>query len=128
MKTLSLKQPFAELILMGRKTIELRKWNTKFRGEFLIHASKVPDSVSMKKFGFADLPVGGIVGKACLRDVKKYGSEEEFEEDKDGHLASSDWGQYGFILDDVRRVEKIDVNGMLGFWNYEGEVKLKRAS
>jgi predicted transcriptional regulator len=29
MKVLSLKQPFAELILQGRKAIELRKWNTK---------------------------------------------------------------------------------------------------
>jgi hypothetical protein len=40
MKCLSLKQPFAELLVSGKKTIELRKWNTKFRGKFLIHASK----------------------------------------------------------------------------------------
>ncbi len=47
MKVLSLKQPFAELILSGKKTIELRKWNTKFRGEFLIHSSKIPDKKAM---------------------------------------------------------------------------------
>ena len=35
--------PFADLIIQGKKTIELRKWNTKFRGEFLIHASKKLD-------------------------------------------------------------------------------------
>ena len=40
MKCLSLRQPFAKLIISGKKTIELRKWNTKFRGEFLVHASK----------------------------------------------------------------------------------------
>ena len=40
MKCLSLKQPFADLLVSGKKTIELRKWNTKFRGKFLIHASK----------------------------------------------------------------------------------------
>ena len=40
MKCLSVCQPFAELIVQGKKTIELRKWNTKFRGEFLIHAAK----------------------------------------------------------------------------------------
>ena len=45
MKTLSLKQPFAELILQGRKTIELRRWNTNLRGDFLIHASKNPDHI-----------------------------------------------------------------------------------
>ena len=40
MKCLSICQPFAELIVQGKKTIELRKWNTKFRGEFLVHAAK----------------------------------------------------------------------------------------
>jgi len=34
MKCLSLKQPFADLLALGEKTIELRKWNTKFREEF----------------------------------------------------------------------------------------------
>ena len=38
MKCLSVSQPYADLIIHGRKTIELRKWNTRFRGEFLIHA------------------------------------------------------------------------------------------
>ncbi len=52
MKALSLKQPFTELILQGRKTIELRKWNTKFRGNFLIHSSKIPDIKNMKKFKY----------------------------------------------------------------------------
>ncbi len=33
-KCLSLKQPYAELTVSGKKTIELRTWNTKFRGEF----------------------------------------------------------------------------------------------
>ena len=40
MKCLSVCQPFAELIVQGKKTVELRKWNTKFRGEFLVHAAK----------------------------------------------------------------------------------------
>ena len=36
MKCLSLKQPFAELLAIGEKIVELRKWNTKFRANFLI--------------------------------------------------------------------------------------------
>jgi predicted transcriptional regulator len=122
MKALSLKQPFAELILQGRKTIELRKWNTKFRGEFLIHASKSPASEFMNKFGFEEnsLPTGAILGKAKLVDVKHYDNEEEFKKDKDKHLASSDWGQYGFILKDVKRFDKpIQAKGSLNFWNFE---------
>jgi hypothetical protein len=120
MKVLSLKQPFAELVISGRKTIELRKWNTKFRGEFLIHASKNPDKSAMKKFGFVDLPCGFIVGKAKLVDVKNYKTQEEHKKDKDKHLADVDWGSYGFVLEDATRLDSIiSANGKLGFWEYE---------
>ena len=40
MKCLSVCQPFAELIVQGKKTIELRNGITRFRGEFLVHAAK----------------------------------------------------------------------------------------
>ncbi|MEN7982099.1 MAG: ASCH domain-containing protein [Nanoarchaeota archaeon] len=120
MKVLSLKQPFAELVVSGKKTIELRKWNTKFRGEFLIHASKIPNKNAMKKFGFNELPCGFIVGKAKLVDAKKYENKEEHKEDKNKHLADSDWGKYGFILENAERLKKsIPTKGMLGFWNFE---------
>ena len=124
MKTLSLKQPFAELILQGRKKIELRKWNTKFRGNFLIHASKIPDKKSMINFGFdkVNLPSGQIVGMANLVDVKKYNNEIEFDNDKDLHLASKEWGSYGFILRDIKRINPIQCNGKLGFWEFNGKI------
>lgn len=123
MKALSLKQPFAELILQKRKVIELRKWNTKFRGEFLIHSSKIPDKKSMKEFGFKKLSCGFILGKAKLISVKKYQNKEEFKKDKDKHLASEEWGQYGFILKNIKRIKPISAKGKLGFWNF----KLKNA-
>lgn len=40
MKALSLKQPYANLIAQGKKTIETRKWSTKYRGDIVICASK----------------------------------------------------------------------------------------
>ena len=119
MKALSLKQPFAELVVSGKKTIELRRWNTKFRGKFFVHASKKPDESSMKKFGFLGLPTGKIVGEAELIDVKIYESEEEHMEDKKKHLADSFWGKYGFILKNARRLDGPFVNGKLNFWNFE---------
>lgn len=39
---LSLKQPWANLIRDGRKTIETRTWSTPFRGDLLLCASKQP--------------------------------------------------------------------------------------
>ncbi len=119
MKALSIKQPFAELILQGKKKIELRKWNTFFRGGFLIHASKVPDKEVMKKFGFKKLSCGCVVGKAKLIDVKKYNNEEEHNKDKNLHLASSKWGNYGFVLGDVKRIKEIPCKGNLGFWDFK---------
>ncbi len=123
MKALSLKQPFAELIIQGRKKIELRKWNTKFRGEFLIHASKKPDEDAMKKFGFENLSCGVIIGKVNLIDVKKYEDKKEHEKDRNLHLASDFWGNYGFILKDAQRIHEIPCKGNLGFWNFHGELK-----
>lgn len=121
MKTLSLKQPFAELIISGKKTIELRNWNTNFRGDFLIHASKNPDKESMKRFGFAELPMGSIVGKSKLIGVKKYLDEEEHKKDKDKHLTDDSWGKFGFLLESSKRIEPISTKGKLNFWEFKNE-------
>ena len=119
MKALSLKQPFAELILQGRKKIELRKWNTRFRGDFFIHASLHPDKEAMKKFGFQELPCGCIVGKARLVLVKEYTNKEEHAKDRNLHLASHFWGNYGFVLEDVERIKPLPYKGALHFFEVE---------
>lgn len=122
MKVLSLKQPFAELILQGKKTIELRKWNTHFRGDFLVHASKIPDKISMRKFGFDKLPCGFILGKVKLVDIKKYENSVEHSKDRNKHLAGSSWGESGFVLENPRRLKKmIPAKGKLNFWNFDSE-------
>jgi len=119
MKALSLKQPWAELILQGRKKIEIRKWNTKFRGKFLIHSSKIPDKESIEKFGFENLPNGFIVGQAELTKVKIYPNDEELLKDKNLHLAGTGWGNKGFILKNPKRIKKIKQKGNLGFWEFK---------
>ena len=122
MKALSLKQPYAELVVSGRKKIELRKWNTKYRGDFLIHASKIPDEKAMKKFGFRNLPLGMIIGKAKLIEVKKYKNNIELKTDRDRHLASESFGYYGFVLNNVKRIEHIPSKGQLRFWNFARKI------
>ncbi len=119
MKVLSIKQPYVELILSGKKTIELRTWNTKFRGEFLIHASKTPDNEAMKKFNYENLPTGKILGKITLTNIKNYEETNDFTLDQDKHKATSSWGKYGFILTNPKRIQPIEINGKLGFWNYD---------
>ncbi len=117
MKVLSLRQPYAEWVISGKKTIELRSWNTKYRGKLLIHASGKHST----------LPTGAIIGSVELVDVKEYNNEKEFAEDKDKHLAGTKWTlpfakrpfKYGFILRNPKRFEKpIPVKGRLGLWEF----------
>lgn len=42
METLSVKQPWASLIVCGAKDVENRTWTTPYRGRLLIHASGDP--------------------------------------------------------------------------------------
>jgi hypothetical protein len=83
----------------GNKTIELRKWNTEFRGKFLIHASKNLDKerASSLNIDFTKLSKGAIIGTAALYDVKEYKSKTEFVKDKNKHYADiSKFGSYKF--------------------------------
>jgi hypothetical protein len=117
MKALSLRQPYAELVVSGRKTIELRTWNTSIRGEVFIHASLNTDKDAMARFGFTKLPTGCVVGKVKIIDVKHYLDEAAHTADGDKHMANSTWGTYGFVLVDAQRVETIPAKGALGFWD-----------
>jgi predicted transcriptional regulator len=122
MKCLSLKQPYSELIVSGRKTIELRKWNTKFRGQFLIHASKTINSEACKLYNI-DIPsliTGAIVGSAMLYDVKTYHNKREFLADRSKHFAVSTYSEhmYGFLLSDAKRYDNpTPLKGRLGFFD-----------
>jgi hypothetical protein len=41
-KAISLKQPWANLVATGKKTIETRTWPTKYRGDLIICSSQNP--------------------------------------------------------------------------------------
>lgn len=40
MKVLSIREPWASIIINGYKEYEFRSWKTNYRGKILIHASK----------------------------------------------------------------------------------------
>lgn len=122
MKCLSLRQPYAELLVSGKKTTELRKWNTIFRGKFLIHASRNVDKEKCKSLGidYTKLNIGMIIGRAILYDVKKYDNKTEFMKDKNRHYADAsifDSYMYGFKIKNVQRLRHpIPFSGKLGFF------------
>lgn len=125
MKVLSIKQPWASLIANGYKEYEFRTWKTKYRGEFLIHASKQIDKKSLKHFEQLNLsyPTGKIIAKATITDCVAV--TEEFNNDliKKNELIyglTKNREGYAFKINNIKKLDSlIDINGKLGFWNYE---------
>ena len=123
MKCLSVSQPFADLIISGKKTIELRNWNTNFRGEFFIYAPikiRVEDCKRLKIT--KKLDTGVIIGKAELYDVKKYNSLKEVKIDQKFHLASKNFQDktFGFKIKNAKSLKiPIPWKGQLGFFDVE---------
>ncbi len=120
MKCLSVSQPFADLIISGKKIIELRSWNTNFRGEFLIHAPLKIRADDCKRLKIKKKFVtGAIIGKAEIYKVKKYDSFKEIRSDQKLHLASKKFKTktFGFMLKNVKSFRvPISCKGRLGFF------------
>jgi hypothetical protein len=80
MKALSVKQPWAWLIVNGHKDIENRDWKTSKRERILIHAGKeidknywqikkqVQEELGIEIPDWQDLDTGGIVGAVDIVD------------------------------------------------------------
>jgi hypothetical protein len=103
----------------------LRKWNTIFRGKFLIHASRNVDKEKCKSLGidYTELSVRMIIGRAILYDVKKYDNKAQFIRDKNKHFADSnlfDSYIYGFKIKKAQRLRhSIPFSGKLGFFEVD---------
>ena len=127
MKVLTIKQPFATLIVEGLKEYEFRTWKTKYRGEFLIHAGKGVDKKAMEKLKEfnLDYPSGCIIGKVTLTDCVKIDDEARkmLKEKKsiiyDHIIKDTDWDGYGYKLENPKKIKPIEINGKLSFWDYD---------
>lgn len=130
MKCLSVSQPYADLIVQGKKTIELRTWNTKYRGEFLVHAPSKIKKDACKRLGIneTNLRTRAIIGKAEIYDVKIYNSVSELSSDFKKHFATEEFlrHKYGFLLKNLRELKiPIPYKGSLGFFNVNLDTKVK---
>ena len=130
MKCLSVSQPYADLIVQGKKTIELRTWNTKYRGEFLVHAPDKIKKDTCEKLGIniAKLRTGVIIGKVEIYDVKMYNSVSELKSDYKKHFATEEFlrHKYGFLLKKPQELKiPIPHKGSLGFFNVNLGTKMK---
>jgi ASCH domain len=104
LKALSVKQPWANLIVNGSKTIETRKWYTPYRGDLLIVTSKNPPIH----------PAGCAVAIVRLVDCRPMAQQDE-------RFALCDLyvGAYSWLLTDVRPIDPVPVTGALGLFDVD---------
>jgi hypothetical protein len=127
MKALSIRQPWAHLIVHEGKTIENRSWSTRYRGPVLIHAAKgMTDEEFRDAMKFVDTvfptesivklarrarasnaPRGGIIGRATLVDVVSQSDSPWF------------FGPFGFVLEDIQPLPFRPCKGALGFFEVD---------
>lgn len=137
MIAISIRQPWASLILLAGKDIENRTWPTKVRGRVLVHAAKgmthdewdeaMEFAVDILRqhpprpngktrtmrelgFGYEDLQRGGIVGSVEIVDCVKQSDSPWF------------MGSHGFVLRDPRPIPFIPYKGRLGFFEVHSGV------
>lgn len=125
MKVLTIKQPWATLIAEGYKEYEFRTWNTKYRGELLIHAGLGVDKEAMKRFEYLNLdyPKGKIIAKCNLTDcllVDDKLKKELKELDPIVYKGAINYTEeeYGFKLENIKKISPIEAKGKLSFWEY----------
>ena len=118
-RALSIRQPWAWLIVNGYKDIENRTWWSSYRGRLLIHASKAMDDMSLQDIiEFYDIPEiapstvilhrGGIVGEVTMVDCVE-------------QPMKSKWfhGPCGFVFRNPKPLPFMSCRGQLGFFPVE---------
>ena len=125
MKALSIRQPWAWLIVNGLKDIENRSRRTHFRGRILVHASKtmtrgdyeacalfcsslpegaLPAGVEFPTFESLQAELGGIVGEVEIVDCVE------------DHASPWFCGWFGYVLRDARKLPFRPCKGALNFF------------
>lgn len=121
MKALTIKEPWASLIVQGFKKYEFRSWKTNYRGKVLIHAGLSKENIEKYKDYNLDISSGEIIGEAYITDCilvdeKLDKSLRKIDEKVYGN---NHVGLYAFKLENVKKYnKKIKAKGNLGLWNY----------
>lgn len=120
---LSIRQPWAWLIVNGHKTVENRtRVERRRRGWFLVHASGgmtraeydyVKRFLAMRRFraelpAFKDLQRGGIVGRMHITGAV------------DAHPSPFFFGPHAYVIDKAEPLEFFPCSGRLGFFPVTG--------
>lgn len=128
MKVLSIKEPFASLIMIGVKHIETRSFKTNYRGELYIHASLgthkiTSESCILNLIDMNNLNNGFIICKCKIVDCVCMDEEfiENVKKNNPDEYICGEYkeGRYAWLLSDIQALDEfIPAKGKLGIWNY----------
>ena len=104
MKALSIKQPWANLIAAGKKTIETRVWSTRYRGPLLIVSSKRPPI----------MPAGYAVAVVDIIDCRPMTPDDEEAACCPFHENAVAW-----VLRNIRAIEPFPVTGQRSIFDVD---------
>ena len=125
MKALTIKQPWASLIVNKYKRYEFRSWKTNYRGKILIHAGISTDKDAVKRFSEYNLDLinGAIIGEAELTNciqVDDTFEEKVLKENPFVYKRGNYSRKFAWKLENIIKYDKpIPVKGKLGLWNYD---------
>jgi hypothetical protein len=115
-KCISVQQPFASLIVDGRKLIEFRSWRTNFRGRVAIHASKGKyrgKLLPLLNTQITPYQTGSIIGFVQLVDCRSISAMDE-----ELALVRADGYRFSWIFEKPKAlVRPIEAIGRLGLYN-----------
>lgn len=124
-RALTIRQPWAELILRGRKPFEVRSWPTKYRGPLAIHAGSKVDAADARQLGLnpEKLTTGSFVGFAELVDVRPHTREDARLLKR--RRAGLRWvsKHVSWVLKRPQRISPVKANGQLGLFKIPKKVE-----
>jgi hypothetical protein len=104
MKAISIKQPWANMIASGEKTIETRTWCTGYRGPIVIVSSKSPKIE----------PAGFALAVAHLVDCRPMTCADETAACCRIYPKAQSW-----VLENIHRIPPFPVRGEIGLYEIE---------
>lgn len=124
MKAITIKEPWATLIINGYKKYEFRSWKTNYRGKILIHTGITKEKETLEKFKNYNLEYnkGAIIGEAELVDCILVDEklDEELRDLNPIVYGNDHVNMYAWKLENIKKYDKqINIKGKLGLWNYE---------
>ena len=124
MKAITIKQPWASLIVKGYKKYEFRSWKTNYRGKILIHAGLSMEKDMLERFKEYNLEYskGAIIGEAELVDCIPVNEklDEQLRKLNPIIYGNNHINMYAWKLENIKKYNNpIIIKGKLGLWNYE---------